>query len=207
MNLKACLDKYKCDKGYKHHYHLEYEKELEKVRDEPVNFLEIGVWHGASTAAFHDYMPNATFWCVDTFERVNASKIEVLNRDRVKWLKADSTTDTFNQEMKDWIGNIEFDFVIDDGKHTHTANKQTFDSLIEFVKDGGIYWIEDVFALDKMSEKWVNDYWTKKKIKRGTVGLVPMAALKGSLMQYKMEEINHLDLSGEPDSYIYKVTK
>ena len=55
MDLKTLFDDYDCDKSSKHSYHEYYEKEFAHLKDEPINFLEIGTYLGASTQAFHDY--------------------------------------------------------------------------------------------------------------------------------------------------------
>mgnify|MGYP000858244359 CR=1 FL=1 len=207
MNLKDCFDRYKCDKGYKHHYHIEYEKEFSKVRNKEINFLEIGVYKGASTSAWHDYLPRANLYCVDIFERVDVKNIEVLNRERVHWLKSDSTTIEFKKEIKNWIGDLKFDFIIDDGLHTHTANEKTFTSLIDFLKDDGIYYIEDIYALDVMTKMERNNYWTVKQMKLGNIGDIQLGSLKSKLTNYNLKEISTRHLSRFPDSHIYKIRK
>ena len=53
MDLKTLFDDYDCDKSSKHSYHEYYEKEFAHLKDEPINFLEIGTYLGASTQAFH----------------------------------------------------------------------------------------------------------------------------------------------------------
>ena len=42
-----------------------YEKEFKHYKNKKLNILEIGTWEGASSAAFLNYFPNATIYCID----------------------------------------------------------------------------------------------------------------------------------------------
>ena len=112
--LKELFDKHKCDKGTeKHHYYKDYEQYFEKRREEPLNFLEIGTFKGASTRAFYDYFPNANIYTIDIFERTDPKDLDILHEDRVHWMKADSMSATLPRNIKKEWDDIEFDFVID----------------------------------------------------------------------------------------------
>jgi tRNA G46 methylase TrmB len=69
--LLKIFDKHDCDKGSRKHFYNEvYEPHFEKVRNDPINILEIGVFLGESTAAFHEYFPNANIYGIDIFGNV-----------------------------------------------------------------------------------------------------------------------------------------
>lgn len=151
MSLLECFNNAKSDKGKKHNYHLVYEPILEEVRNLPLNFLEVGTFRGASIVAWLDYFPNANIYTMDIFERVKAEDIEVLKDDRVHWMKINSTgKDVTEQVKKEW-GDVEFDFIIDDGSHLLKDQRDTFSNLYPLLKSQGTYWIEDIFEMSKVT--------------------------------------------------------
>lgn len=158
MILRNIFDKHKCDKGSdKHYYDRCYEAEFEHMRELPLNILEIGVLKGASIASWVEYFPNATIYCMDIFERVPVSKVDILNHPRVKWLNADSTADDCSDKIKAEFGeDIKFDIIIDDGAHWLPAINATFLNIMPFLKQDGAYYMEDLF---NMSFPAVRDHW------------------------------------------------
>ena len=48
-----------------HEFGKFYERYFDKLKNEKLNLLEIGVWKGASIATFNKYMPNATIFGID----------------------------------------------------------------------------------------------------------------------------------------------
>lgn len=138
--MRELFDKYGCDKGSKHFYELVYEKDFEKLKDLPINILEIGIFKGNSVQVWLDYFPNATVYAIDIFERKLPEDIPILTHPRVIWKKCDSTSD----EANDLWNDIGFDIIIDDGMHTSTHNKLTFFKFFDKLKVGGAYYVEDV---------------------------------------------------------------
>lgn len=157
--LRELFDQYDCDKGTKkHRYDRCYEIYMEEHRQDTINILEIGCFRGESTRAWFDYFPNANIYTIDIFARVDTSSIDILNEDRVYWLKADSMNASLPSKMRKEWGDIEFDFIIDDGAHFPQANRLTFEHCFQFLKEGGSYFIEDVWMLDKMGgHPWVDN--------------------------------------------------
>jgi 23S rRNA U2552 (ribose-2'-O)-methylase RlmE/FtsJ len=161
--LKQLFDKYKCDKGReKHHYYKEYEQYFESVKDEPINLLEIGTFKGSSTRAFHEYFPNGTIYTIDIFERTDPKDLDILDEPRVKWLKADSTNASLGKKIKRKWGDVKFDFIIDDGAHWPEANRLTFENCMPFIKEGGTYFVEDVWPMHKMKQTELSNPWLVK---------------------------------------------
>jgi hypothetical protein len=136
MNLRECFDAHGCDKGKRHRYDVFYEPVFSPHRYGSVRILEIGVFGGASLAAWLDYFPVADVIGVDTFQRIPPDQIPILNHPRVSWWKLDST-----QAVPD-IEKV--DFVIDDGSHEISAQVATFHLYKPLLKEGGGYFIEDV---------------------------------------------------------------
>jgi len=156
--LRNLFDKYDCDKGTKKHkYDRCYEHYMEDRRYDQVNILEVGCFRGESTEAFLEYFPHATIYTIDIFERHQASTIDVLKDERVKWMKHDSTHAALAMKIRREWGDIKFDFIIDDGAHWPEANRKTFENLIDLLDQDGVYFIEDVWMLDRMkSNPWTD---------------------------------------------------
>jgi cephalosporin hydroxylase len=132
--MRKVFDKHGCDKGSRHGYERIYEPVFAPIRFADFTLLEIGVFRGASLAAWADYFPNATLIGVDTFHRIPPHKVEILNHPRVRWFQMDST-----QEAPD----VRADFIIDDGRHTEEAQIATMARYFPLLIEGGRYFIED----------------------------------------------------------------
>lgn len=155
MKLVEAFDKYNCDKGsIKHRYDRVYEPALEHIKTVEFSLLEIGVYKGVSVEAWIDYFPKVHVTGVDTFQRVDPGKIPILNHERVTWRKGDSTIPMH------W--DTEFDVIIDDGLHTHEAQRKTFENFIPYLKDTGVYFIEDVWPFDLMTNQEKQHPWLRK---------------------------------------------
>ena len=162
--LKELFDKYQCDKGTeKHHYYKDYEPYFESVREEPLNFLEIGTFKGASTRAFHEYFPNAVIHTIDIFTRTKPEDLDILKEERVKWIKGDSMDAGLGRKITSEWGDVKFDFIIDDGAHWPEANMLTLQNTMPFLKDDGTYFIEDVWPMHIMSQSELQHPWLTKK--------------------------------------------
>ena len=150
--MKSLLEVFEengCEK-IPHEYHRVYGKDFESLRNEEINILEIGVFQGKSLRCWLDYFPNAKIYGIDTFERYAMShdRFEDLrNNPRVVLKEADSRSESSVFE------DVQFDIIIDDGLHTPEANRLTFDKHIATLKDGGVYYIEDLLPIDFLSDE------------------------------------------------------
>lgn len=198
--IKSLFNKYDCDKADKHLYHKIYGPEFEKRRDQNINILEIGIFKGASTRSLLEYFPNAVFYGIDIFERVSLESIDIHSNPRVNWIKGDSMS-----VKPDW--GVEFDFIIDDGAHWPNANRLTFLNCIQFLKEDGVYWIEDVFPLDKLRKNISkrDSKWLKERPDIYT--LEAHNELLEILKRYQFTERDHRELSGHEDSFMYEIRK
>lgn len=159
--LVELFDKYNCDKGsLKHRYDRVYEPALKHLHKIPFRMLEIGIFKGNSTKAWVEYCPQVEIVGIDIFTRVKMKDIQILNNSRVHGCKCDSLQGP-NKEFKTLAGSG-FDIIIDDGLHTHKAQWKTFINFIPFLKKGCSYFIEDVWAYDKLSSKEKQHPWLKK---------------------------------------------
>jgi hypothetical protein len=140
--MREIFDRHGCLKGKMHGYERVYEPAFKRIRHERLRILEIGIFLGASIASWVDYFPHANIVCIDTFQRVPPGKVPILNHRRVQWHKHDSTIP---------INLGRFDYVIDDGCHTHRAQRATFENFMQYVDRA--YFIEDVWPMDRLTEK------------------------------------------------------
>lgn len=156
------FDRFGCDKGSKRHrYDRVYEPALNHLRNEEFNMLEIGIFKGNSVNAWKAYFPKANFYGIDIFTRVTPENIPALNQSNVHWCKCDSIVGP-NEDFENMVGDIKFDVIIDDGLHTHDAQRLTFENFIPYLNDDGKYFIEDVWAFDRMDENQKNHRWIKQ---------------------------------------------
>lgn len=202
--LNEIFTKHGSDKATKHHYHLIYEAEFDSVREQPLTILEVGVFKGESTAAWVEYFPHAKIYGLDVFTRVPMNQIAILNHPRVSAMRGDSTDITVTEQIrKHWPG-IKFDIIIDDGLHTPRANADTFRNLFPLLKEGGSYYIEDAWPLHKMSMSEMNHPWIQKYPDR--YNALEMEYFLRAVEDYNVRWFDTRKLSGQPDSYIFKVT-
>ena len=200
--LEEIFKKYNCDK-LRHHYHKVYEKDFASLRNENINILEVGIWKGTSHSTWHEYFPNAQIYGIDIFSRMKPEDVKILSEERVHWLKADTTHKETYDIVKEW--GVQFDIIIDDGRHTPEANANTFINLIDFLKEDGSYYIEDVWPLDIMTEKEWNHRWIKSN--RSRYNMENWNIMEKSLQNYKVERIDLRASSNILDSYILKIKK
>lgn len=203
-----------CDK-WEHNYDKVYEPVFSPLREEKINIFEIGIYKGNSLRVWTEYFPNATVYAVDLFKRrppgfedTPEMDLDIFQHDRVKYLKADSTTPDLGDKMRKEWGDVKFDIVIDDGKHTPVANAKTFLNVLPFTKSGTSYFIEDLFPLhlEKNSRETLERQWQKWMIGRAKMYTKEKYDnLLSVLSKYNYREWDHRDLSGYPNSYLFEI--
>ena len=200
--LGDLFNKYGTDKTVKHGYDSVYEKFFEPIRYDQLNILEIGVDKGQSTMAFHDYFPHATIYGLDLFERQQMENIEPYKLERCNFIKADSC-----KPFKHKLPDIKFDIIIDDGKHTPVANRETFENCADTLSDIGQYFIEDVWPIEEMNIIEMQHPWIQTKPHRFTqyVNQQFLNVLKNSKLN--IERFDLRKNTGLPDSYIIRLAK
>lgn len=190
LNLRQALRHYECDKAA-HGYDTIY---VDRFFD-GMHLLEVGVFNGASLRTWLMQYPHSRFTVIDTFERVKPEDIACLKAPAVTWHKGYSQVISLPDE---------YDIIIDDGCHTHKAQLDTFRNLFPNLKEGGSYFIEDVWPFDKMSDQEKEHDWLKGK-----------ADFSDALYAELLEEIQHYDrefhdlrrYSQKPDSFLIEVVK
>lgn len=144
-SLTQLANKYGPDKGtaagLQLGYSVLYEEYLAPLRDKPIRFLEIGIcdprFPGASLKMWEEYFSCAEIIGVDL---VDCSRFDT---DRVKTYVVDQgNPDDLDQFVTETGGN--FDIIIDDGSHAYRDVMMSFQKLFPHVKEGGLYFVEDI---------------------------------------------------------------
>jgi len=131
-----------------------YEDLVGHLRDQPLNVLEVGVFHGGSTLLLAGYFPTSRILAVDIQEPPLVFYDELREReltDRVKVVMV-SQADAAGLQgtIESFFGSQQLDLIIDDASHLYSQTRATFDIVFgQYVKPGGIYVIED----------WGCGYW------------------------------------------------
>ena len=116
------------DKGTAHSYMEIYSEMLKPDAD----LLEIGVWEGHSLAMFAEYFSGAVLGLDIDLSRL---------RFEVPAVRCNATNAT---EVAQVLADKQFDYVIDDGSHKLNDQLTSLEILWDYVKSGGIYFVEDV---------------------------------------------------------------
>ena len=125
-----------------HGFSIYYENKLKKFIDKKINILEIGSFSGSSAAAFSKYLPHSNIYCFDiniSNFKYKSKNIHVFGLDINKQKKVEKI---INKIFSD--NNINyFDLIIDDGSHNLSDILISFKFLFKFLKNKGLYVIED----------------------------------------------------------------
>lgn len=203
--LAKLFNRHACDKSQKHGYEEVYEPHFEPRRNDEINLLEIGTFKAASTKAFFDYFPNANIYTIDIFQRTKAEDLDILKEERVHWLKADTTNASLPKMIREEFGaNLKFDFIIDDGAHWPMANLLTFRNCYPFLAEDGTYFIEDVWPLELMSFKELQNPWIVNRQDR--YGQLDNNQLVEEINKHTVVRHDLRKKRGTPDSYIIAVS-
>lgn len=139
-----------------------YENLLGHLKTEKINFLEIGVFFGASIKMWKDYFTNGEIYGMDTFEGLQGNgnifpnptlfydNWKTGNIDRVKLFKCDQSKEielyNFVKYCED--NNILFDVILDDASHLMRDQQITLSILFKLLKKGGYFIVEDIHSSD-----------------------------------------------------------
>lgn len=131
------------DKGTMHSYIELYEKYFSKKRSDAA-LLEIGMMTGASMYLWQNYFDHYHLVGMDLSPQWNTQ------RPFQKFIEQDPNItllfgiNSRSNNIPDKVVDMNFDFIIDDGDHSVLAQIDTFKNYWQFLKVGGVYFIEDV---------------------------------------------------------------
>ena len=142
MPQKGVLDaiglRHGTDKASSEHNYLSfYEMFFSDLKEEDISLLEIGVLGGASLRTWRDYFTKAKIVGADIsplvkFHESDRIEIELLDQSNVEEL------------TRTGIKHGPFDIIIEDGSHFWEHQVTCLRTLFPFVKDGGMYIVEDL---------------------------------------------------------------
>ena len=169
--LTELMNYYGSDKGGKnndHNFADFYSEIFFHRRNEIKSFLEIGLGTNnvnlpsnmgidgvplASLRAWRDYFKNAQVYGADIDKSI------LKNEERIKTFFVDQTNPESIKKLFNSIGELKFDIILEDGLHEYNANICFFENSIDYLKNNGIYIIEDIFYKDK--KKFLNYFKSK----------------------------------------------
>jgi len=165
LDLAQLFNKYGSDKdrnGYSQLYHILFDK----MKYEKITMLEIGIGTmipgahssmvgyslegykpGGSLRAWRDYFSNGRIIGADVQEDT-----QIEGEPRIETYICDSTNSENVNNFMLSMENIKFDIILDDGSHHDMHQIQTLRNFYPYLKDGGIYIIEDIYPGSKVSE-------------------------------------------------------
>jgi hypothetical protein len=166
MKTELCeiMTKYGSDKGQgAHNYTIYYHELFEKRKGETLNIFELGLGTnnldvpsnmgsngkpGASLRGWKDYFKNSLVYGADIDKRI------LFEEENIKTFHCNQKDEKMVKEMwsNEFLGNIEFDIIIEDGLHEFDANLIFLKNSLYKLKDGGVYICED------LKEETVNSF-------------------------------------------------
>ena len=155
-NLSEICHQYGSDK-LKHGYLRKYQYWMEEQRDDPVHFLELGVFYGASLKMWRDYFPNGQIHGLDWFKGLNGNghwfpdadkflREQKISPERISLYQVDQGNRPGMEEFVEQMlqKGRQFDFILDDGSHLMRDQQLAIGLLFPLLKPGGLFIMEDV---------------------------------------------------------------
>ena len=190
-------------------YVNEYVRLFDEIRDNKINFLEIGIFQGRSLAMWSDYFSNGKIYGIDIdtteFKLVYPELLEMgafENDNLQEVIQGDTTDSTILDVLNSEVG---FSVIIDDGDHTHLGQLATFKNFFPLLEPGGFYIIEDIASpYSYSSRSWYSkgksanlksDLWDLNKLYNNIDSVTPLLtkiieATKGTGMIVVRKEEN-----------------
>lgn len=137
--LNAIGEEENTDKGSSFHNYLsKYDFFLEKLRNQNIKILELGVFNGASLRMWENYFESAEIIGVDIDEKCKENEDK-----RIKVLITDLGRESNLDLLKKMVGGSP-KVIIDDASHFYTHQIKALIKLFPFLESGGIYIVEDL---------------------------------------------------------------
>ena len=142
-NLNKLGEIHGTDKIIGHFYTQHYQKHFGPFRNKKIKLLEIGVGGydnpelgGNSLRMWKNFFPKGRIYSLDIHNK------SLLQESRIRIFKGSQVDFTFLKSMMEEVGTP--DIIIDDGSHINEHVIESFKFLFPYLKDGGIYVIEDM---------------------------------------------------------------
>lgn len=151
--------KYQTDKGiinttldpqtWMHDYSIFYDKIFYPLKYKSIDLLEIGCWgnnNGGSVKMWQEYFANGKIHGIDINQ--DATELNSIGI-QTKIIDCDNENDAL-ESIKEF--NTKFDIIIDDASHSNKQQIRNLVNYINFVKNDGVYIIEDCNLNDNLIE-------------------------------------------------------
>jgi len=169
------------DKGsFYHDYTRVYSNYFKDLRDQPIRFLEIGIYKGNSVKLWETYFSQAELHFID------------INKQYIEYYSSRSHYHYVNQEnikdLQKFARSVDgkFDVIIDDGGHTMKQQINSLKALFPYVKSGGMYIIEDIHT----------SYWKDWDKHYGSNTTNPLKAESGTTIDFLKGLIDSVNAVG-----------
>jgi hypothetical protein len=150
MQLHKLGLKYGTDKATFHNFLNIYDDRLFHLKDEKIEFLEIGIDNGFSLKMWADYFTNGMIYGADIFEK------RFLDSEKIKTFQVNQANES---ELRLLPRNL--DIIVDDGGHTMFQQQLSFRVLfLNNLKSNGFYVLED---LHTSTEPYFSGYGSNDK--------------------------------------------
>jgi hypothetical protein len=141
LSLSDIFKKYGSDKSSDwHNYHQLYEEIFTPIRFDNINLLEVGIFKGASVRSWQEYFPKGNIYGADIDQNL------FVNEGRIKSYYCNQEDSDSIKQMLDNedLKDLQFNIIIDDGKHEFFANINFLKNAFYKLKSRGIFIIEDL---------------------------------------------------------------
>lgn len=148
--LMDLWEKYACDsdKGSCHSYIEVYDDLFTSFRNKEINFLEIGIFHGASLNMWRRYFTEAIIYGLDINPHILMDKVAHYNEQQVyPILREDAYTFSMIDKLSALTDNEGFDLIVDDGSHIEEHQIFVLQEYGKLLRPGGVMVIEDIQLL------------------------------------------------------------
>lgn len=133
---------YNTDKCRGHNYTPHYQTHFQQYKNQKIRLLEIGVGGydnpkegGNSLRMWKKYFPKGQIYAIDLYNK------SFLEEKRIKIFQGSQVDEDFLKEVVKQTGPL--DLIIDDGSHLNEHVIKSFRFLFPYLKEGGIYVVED----------------------------------------------------------------
>lgn len=154
------------DRGGWRGYDRVYSKYFHKLKNENLKIMEIGIKEGYGIYAWQNYFVNASLYGID----IDWNPSIIVERNNLKQrhpqFKKARLYNIDSTKEDNWIEfyGKTFDIIIDDGDHHPDAQIATFKSAWKYLKNGGLYFIEDIgHRYGKSSIERLSDFISSQK--------------------------------------------
>ncbi|HAF61803.1 MAG TPA: methyltransferase [Anaerolineaceae bacterium] len=143
FSLTRLAQIHRTDKWGRHYYTPHYYNHFRRLKFKRIKLLEIGVGGydyaykgGRSLRMWKRFFPFGRIYSIDIFDKKS------LQENRIKIFQGSQIDREFLKRIMLDIGKV--DIIVDDGSHKNDHVITTFETLYPYLKEEGIYAIEDV---------------------------------------------------------------